>query len=42
MARQGEAPLAQIVKDFWLSIPTLKRWIAIAERTETRTLPNDA
>lgn len=35
MARKGEAPLAQIAKDFGLSVPTLKRWIAIAERKES-------
>ena len=32
VARKGEAPLAQIAKDFGLSVTTLKRWIAIAER----------
>lgn len=35
VARKGEAPLAQIAKDFGLSVTTLKRWIAIAERKET-------
>lgn len=35
VARKGEAPLAQIAKDFELSVTTLKRWIAIAERKET-------
>ena len=32
VARKGEAPLAQIAKDFGLSVTTLKRWMAIAER----------
>lgn len=32
MARKGEAPMAQIAKDFGLSVTTSKRWIAIAER----------
>ena len=32
VARKGEAPLAQIAKDFGLSVTSLKRWIAIAER----------
>lgn len=36
VARKGEAPLAQIAKDFGLSVTTLKRWIAIAERRENR------
>jgi transposase len=35
VARKGEAPLAQIAKDFGLSVTTLKRWIAIAERRES-------
>ena len=35
VARKGEAPLAQIAKDFGLSVTTLKRWIAIAERKES-------
>lgn len=35
VARKGEAPLAQIAKDFWLSVTTLKRWIAIAERKDS-------
>jgi len=39
VARKGEAPLAQIAKDFGLSVTTLKRWIAIAERKESRTGP---
>jgi transposase len=34
VARKGEAPLAQIAKDFGLSVTTLKRWIAIAERKD--------
>lgn len=34
VTRKGEAPLAQIAKDFGLSVTTLKRWIAIAERKE--------
>jgi transposase len=37
VARKGEAPLAQIAKDFGLSVTTLKRWIAIAERKESGT-----
>lgn len=36
VARKGEAPLAQIAKELGLSVTTLKRWIAIAERKETR------
>jgi transposase len=39
VARKGEAPLAQIAKDFGLSVTTLKRWIAIAERKETGAVP---
>lgn len=36
MCSQGRGtPLAQIEKDFGLSVTTLKRWIAIAERKET-------
>jgi transposase len=27
VARKGEAPLAQIAKDFGLSVTTLKRWL---------------
>lgn len=38
VARKGEAPLAQIAKDFGLSITTLKRWITIAERKESGTI----
>lgn len=34
VARKGEAPLTQIAKDFGLSVTTLKRWIAIAERKD--------
>jgi transposase len=37
VARKGEAPLAQIAKDFGLSVTTLKRWITIAERKESGT-----
>ncbi|MFC9336453.1 IS3 family transposase [Arthrobacter sp. NPDC057009] len=37
VARKGEASLAQIAKDFGLSVTTLKRWIAIAERKESGT-----
>ncbi len=33
------APLAQIAKDFRLSVPTLKRWIAITERKEAGAGP---
>jgi transposase len=29
VARKGEAPLAQIAKDFGLSVTTLKRWVAM-------------
>ena len=39
VARKGEAPLAQIAKDFGLSVTTLKRWIAIAERKDSGTGP---
>ncbi|MFJ6281931.1 IS3 family transposase [Pseudarthrobacter oxydans] len=39
VARKGEAPLTQIAKDFGLSVTTLKRWIAIAERKETGAGP---
>ena len=42
VARKGEAPLAQIAKDFGLSFTTLKRWIAIAERKETGASPATA
>lgn len=42
VAREGEAPLAQIAKDFGLSGTTLKRWIAIAERKETGAGPAPA
>lgn len=34
VARKGEAPLSQIAKDFGLSVTTLKRWIAIADRKD--------
>jgi transposase len=40
VARKGEAPLAQIAKDFGLSVTTLKRWIAIAERKESGAGPS--
>lgn len=39
VARKGEAPLSQIAKDFGLSVTTLKRWIAIAERKESGAGP---
>ncbi|RWW94095.1 MULTISPECIES: IS3 family transposase [Paenarthrobacter] len=39
VARKGEATLAQIAKDFGLSVTTLKRWIAIAERKESGAGP---
>lgn len=39
VARKGEAPLAQIAKDFGLSVTTLKRWIAIADRKESGASP---
>ena len=39
VARKGEAPLAQIAKDFGLSVMTLKRWIAIAERKDSGAGP---
>ena len=42
MTRKGEAPLAQIAKDFGLSVTTLKRWIAIAELRETGAGPAPA
>ena len=35
VARKGEAPLAQIAKDFGLSVTTIKRWLAIVERKES-------
>ena len=42
VARKGEAPLAQIAKDFGLSVTTLKRWIAIADRKEAGAGPAPA
>ena len=39
VACKREAPLAQIAKDFGLSVTTLKRWIAIAERKESGASP---
>jgi transposase-like protein len=39
VAHKGEAPLAQIAKDFGLSVTTLKRWIAIAERKDSGAGP---
>lgn len=39
MARKGEASLAQIARDFGLSVTTLRRWIAIAERKESGVDP---
>jgi transposase len=39
VARKSEAPLAQIAKDFRLSVTTLKCWIAIAERKESGAGP---
>ena len=42
VARKGKAPLTQIAKDFGLSVTTLKRWIAIAERRETGVGPATA
>lgn len=39
VARKGESPLAQIVKDFRLSVTTLKRSSAIAERREVEAGP---
>ena len=44
VARKGEAPLAQIAKDFGLSVTTLKRWIAIAEHVanQCRQTPSRA
>lgn len=39
VARKGEAPLAKIANDFGLSVTTLKRWIAIAERREAGAGP---
>ncbi|GAB3560740.1 hypothetical protein GCM10027405_11080 [Arthrobacter alkaliphilus] len=35
VAHKGEAPLAQIAKDFGLSVTTLKRWVAVPERKES-------
>ena len=37
VARNGEAPMAQVAKDFGLSVTTLKRWIAIAELKDSRS-----
>ena len=42
VARNGEAPLSQIAKDFGLSVTTLKRWIAIADRKDAGTGPAPA
>ena len=42
VARKGEAPLAQIAKDFGLSVTTLKRWIAIAERKNSGAGPAES
>lgn len=39
MARKCEAPLTQIAKDFALSVTTLKRWIAIADRNDAGAGP---
>ena len=39
VARKGEVPLVQIAKDFGLSVTTLKRWIAIAERKKSGAAP---
>jgi transposase len=39
VARKGEAPLAQVAKDFGLSVTTLKRWLAIAERKDSVARP---
>lgn len=39
VVRKGEAPLAQIAKDFGLSVTTLKRWMAIAERKDSGAGP---
>lgn len=39
VARKEEAPLMQIALDFWLSVTTPKRWIAIAERKESGAGP---
>ena len=39
VARKGEAPMAQIAKDFGLSVTTLKRWMAIAERKDAGSRP---
>jgi transposase len=39
VARKGETPLAQIAKDFGLSVTKLKRWIAIAERKDSGAGP---
>lgn len=39
VARKGESPLTQIAKDFGLSVTTLKRWIAIADRKDSGSGP---
>ena len=39
VARKGEAPLTQIAKDFGLSVTTLKRWMAIADRKDAGAGP---
>ena len=39
VARKGEAPLAQIAKDFGLSVTTLKCWIDMAQREESGAAP---
>ena len=39
VARKGEGPLAQIAKDFGLSVTPLKRWVAIADRKDSGAGP---
>jgi transposase len=34
VAREGEAPLSQIAKDFGVSASCLRRWLTIADREE--------
>jgi transposase len=39
VARKGEAPVAQVAKDFGHSVTTLKRWMAIAQRKDSGAGP---
>ena len=42
VARKGEAPLRQIVKDFGISEACLHRWLKIADREDGRGRPASA